>query len=242
MFQSLNEWFWGIDIKDNDDIDDIDNIITGEYQNKTPVTLSEGRKLFEEAYKDQPLRKKKLDKIKRKKHVLIPGSPDSYKYRNRRDKNGVIKKGPVAYDLEGVDAGLRVISNEELEKKAAELYHSYEKNYQNYLKATNFWDELQKINDIITNNNYHDIFLLKIVGGENPITEEKRLSKYADVIETAYTLALENKLCNAVHLEKSDGKQKAGSREVITSDYDQYHTQELNNDTTNDATYGFFLF
>ncbi len=71
-----------------------------------PVSFEEGLNIFNEYYKDKGLsdkqasKKKQLDFKRRKNAALMPGSNQSYLYRNKPHAK---KSGPELYDMIGVD-------------------------------------------------------------------------------------------------------------------------------------------
>jgi hypothetical protein len=205
--EAINNWFWG-----KKSLNKENEKVAATYRSKKPVSISEGKELFERAYKNKSKKRKHYDKIRKQKKSLSPGSPDSFKYRNKYKNNKIVERGAIKYDLDGVDTGIiEITSNGELKKKAQILFDCYEYNYKKMFENKKFWKELEKIKDHQTNQSYHDILITKIVNGAFPIGNEKILIKYADVIETAYTIAVKLKLCKPIL-----NKQKGGSEEVIT--------------------------
>jgi hypothetical protein len=83
---------------------------------------------------------------------------------------------------------ISVVSQNSLKNKVKLLSKFYEVNYEMLLKTPKFWNELQKIKDFESRNSYHDIFIDKIVGSTEPLSN-KELVRYADVIETVYIFA-----------------------------------------------------
>lgn len=185
---SFSDWFWG---KSEEQ---------GAYKSKKPVSLEEGQKLFNQAYRDRSDHSKHMDLIKRQKNTLMPGSEESYKYRNRYVGNKIVDRGAIEFDLDGVDAGksMAILPKEvkrKLKLKSERLYRAYEDNYAGFLQATKFWEQLQKIKYEETKQSYHDLFIEKIVGCSAPMGNSNRLARYSDVINTAFYLAVKAKLC-----------------------------------------------
>lgn len=210
---SFSSWFWGEPEKSD----------SGVYRSTKPVSVEEGQKLFDQAYKSRSTHSKRMDLSKKQKKTLIPGSKDSYKYRNRYDPNDpndpndtkkVVARGAIEFDLDGVDAGLGpVLANgdkRKLRMKSERLYRAYESNYEEFLKATHFWEQLHKIKfDAV--NSYHDIFTQRIVGCSTPMWNADKLAKYSDVINTAFYLAVKNKLVESLVQKKTSSASSASS-------------------------------
>ena len=195
---SFSEWFWG-------ETEKSDRTNMGTYRSTEPVSVEEGRKLFNQAYKNRSSHSKHMDLSKKQKITLIPGSADSYKYRNRYDGNKIVTRGAIEFDLDGVDAGLGpVLASDDKRKlriKAERLYRAYESEYENFLKADCFWEQLHKIK-FDKESSYHDIFTEKVVGCSTPMWNTDKLAKYSDVINTAFYLAVKNKLCESLALQE----------------------------------------